>query len=55
MLTGLGSPRGGTQIVNSGDRPFKEAEGRRIPVCLRGSPNLDIIARMPGPTRAGRN
>jgi hypothetical protein len=42
---------GGTQIVNSGDRPFKEAEGsRRSPIVLRGSPTIDVIARMPGPT-----
>jgi hypothetical protein len=54
MLTGW-LAAGGTQIVNS-DRPFKESEGsQRIPVCLRGSPNTDQVARLPGPTGPAGN
>jgi hypothetical protein len=49
MLTGW-LAAGGTGVVNSTTRPFREAEGsRRILIVLRGSPNTDIIARMPGP------
>jgi hypothetical protein len=47
---------GGNMIVNNSTQPFKEAEGsRRIPVTLFGSPSVNIIPRLPGPSGPAGN